>query len=269
MKLFISFVAFFISFTLLSQQKSNSLIGENLKGSIKSFEIKTLIVDKATGELTQKYAEKHFFDSLGNLEKIENYGYDTKLDTKTVFNYENGFLMAETTYNASGKKDKTTLYEYDADKRLSTQKKYNNLGKLQYQITYFYNQQGQLSAEHKLIPSINYTMKESFKYDESGNMIEASKATRIGASKETFTYNNQGQITKKSEYNAMGELFSIITYDYNEQGDKVSLKKYDALGELTYFEDYQYQYDSKANWTERANFEKGKKVSVEKRTFTY
>ncbi|HHB51798.1 MAG TPA: hypothetical protein ENK75_01955 [Saprospiraceae bacterium] len=269
MKLFISLFSFLLCFQTFSQQTKYNLQQENLKGKLHYYIVKTFITKNPNEEPVQKYAAKKIFNTDGVLTEIDNYDADSKLLGKIIYEIKDGLLIRETFFNAIGNPDKITTYEYDEQGRVSTQKKINNAGKLQFQTTYLYNAKGQLSATHKLIPSINYTMKESYQYDAVGNLIEIAKKVRIGTTKELYAYNSQKQQIKKSEFNAIGELFSVITYEYNTKGDKTGLKKHDASGALTYFESYQYQYDEHDNWTERTSFEKGKKVSVEKRTITY
>ena len=258
-----------ISFIGFSQQNNISLLSENLKGSVKSYQKTTYVIAKDTGAEVLRYNEKYIFNTNGDIDIIENYGDNATLDSKEVFDYKLGKIRVSKVHNSKGTVTRSTQYEYDIQGRLETQKKINASGKLQYQTTFFYNQKGLLVAKHKLIPSINYTMKESYLYNTKGQKIEIAKASRIGTTKELFTYNEKGLQNKKSEYNAMGELYSYITYSYNKENDKTNLKKYDADGTLTYFESYAYIYDTTGNWIERISFEKGEKVSVEKRAFVY
>ena len=259
----------FFSFIGFSQQNTINLKSKNLKGKVQSFEKTTFLVDKTTKNLTQKYKENYVFDSDGLLISIENFGDDTQPDSKETYSYNQTKLSLHSVLSSTGKIDKTTQYEYDEVGQLITQKKYNKSEKLQYQTSYLYNQKGLLSAKHKLIPSINYTMKQHYKYNAKDQLIEIAKIARIGTTKETFEYNDKGLQAKKSEYNAMGELYSYIDYFYNIENDKTDLKKYDTEGALTYFENYEYAYDATGNWTERSSFEKGEKVSIEKRVIVY
>jgi hypothetical protein len=265
--IFLSFLLF--SFIGFSQQNNLNLKSENLKGNVQSYQNKTFLISKTSGLLEQRYNEKRSFNSNGLLTSIENYGDDTQLDSKETFTYEHAKLSEHTVYGSSGNINKTTKYEYDEAGNLVTQKKYNKSDKLQYQTTFLYNNKGILTAKHKLIPSINYTMKQHYKYNDLEQLIEISKIARVGTTKETFEYNTIGLLSKKSEYNAMGEMYSFINYVYNKQQDKIELKKYDIDGTLTYFENYEYTYDNNGNWIKRTSFEKGVKVSSEKREFTY
>lgn len=269
MKYLLLTLLFILSFSLYSQHKTINLQSENLKGKVQSYTKKTFIVPKNSNDLIQKYHVKYSFSKQGDLEKIENYREGNKLDSKEIYEYNKGKLINISFFNSIGTATKTTLYNYDENGNLASQKKYNNPGKLQYETSYIFNQKGQLTMEQKLIPSINYTIKENFTYDDFDNLIVRTKTARIGSTKETFRYNSKALPIKKSEYNAMGELFSVIEYEYNEQNDKISLKKYDAHKTLTYYEDYHYIYDVKENWLERISYEKGEKVNVEKREIQY
>lgn len=269
MKYLLFIPLFILNFSLFSQHKIMNLQSENLNGKVASFTNKTFIVTKDSKELIQKYNVKYSFDKQGNLICIENFRDSNKLDSKEVFDYKQGKLTKITFYNAIGTAMKTTLYAYDDSGNLASQKKYNNQKKLQYETSYLFNQKGQLTMEQKLIPSINYTMKENYVYDDFDNLIVRTKTARIGTTKETYRYDAKSLPIKKSEFNAMGELFSVIKYEYNEYNDKISLKKYDAEDSLNYNENYEYIYDAQGNWTEKISFENGEKVSLEKRQLNY
>lgn len=259
----------FLSFGVYSQHKTISLQSENLKGRVQSYAKKTFVSAKNSNDFLLKYNVTYFFNKKGNIVRVENYRENNKLDSKEVFEYKNDKISKHNLLNNTGIIGKKTLFDYDSNGNLASQKKYNSQDKLQYDTSYLYNQKGQLTTQQKLIPSINYTMKEDYTYDDFNNLIVRKKTARIGTTKETFRYNSDGLPIKKSEYNAMGELFSVIDYEYNKQNDKTSLKKYDANNSLNYYESYEYVYDANGNWTEKNSFEKGKKVSQEKRTISY
>jgi hypothetical protein len=269
MKKILSLFLLFYTLYGYTQNISIDLKSENLKGKVKSYTKKTQVKSKEDDSFVLKYHEKHVFNKDGSLKSIENYGNDQKLDSKEIFEYESQNLVQITQYNATSSIGKTTLFDYNENGKLVSKKKFNSQGKLQYEISYVYNKKNQLTTQQKLIPSINYSMKEDYKYDSKGNMIERIKKVRIGNTKELFEYNHKNLPIKKSEYNSLGELYSVISYKYNNQDDKVSLEKRDNTGELTYYESYSYQYDHKKNWTEKISYEKDVKVSVEKRIIEY
>ncbi len=269
MKRLVLILLILFGYSAYSQFKTISLETENLKGKVASYTNKTFLATRNSEDLQLKYNQKCTFNTKGNIERIENFKENQKLDTKEVFDYKNGLLSKHTIYNSIGTIGKSSQFEYDQKGNLTSEKKFNRQGKLQYDTSYLYNKKGQLTAQQKLIPSINYTMKENYKYDDFNNLIVRTKTARIGTTKETFRYNSKGLPIKKSEFNAMGELFSVIKYEYNEQNDKISLKKYDVDNQMNYDENYEYVYDSNGNWTLKISYEKGVKTHVEKRLINY
>ncbi len=263
-------VVFFFSATLFAQENSYNLKKENLKGSVQSVYIKTFKVSKSSGELIQKYALKHKYNTEGNLVEISNFGYNEKLDSKEVFYYNDAKLTSVRIENSTGETGKTTSFQYDRNGVLLAQEKMNNRQETEHKTTYLYNDKGQLLSKTKTIPSINYSMTESYVYNnKTGHVVVKNKKARIGTSKETYEYNTRDLISKKSEYNAVSELFSVITYEYNDNNDKISLKKHDANGVQTYDESYEYTYDQHKNWTKRISYHQGVKASVTTRDFVY
>jgi hypothetical protein len=262
-------VILFLHLSSYSQGISFNLKNDNLKGQVHTVYHKTFKV-RASGEMQQKYAVKSTYATNGDLTSVENYGYDTKLDSKELYNYKGGKLEKISLLNSVGKEDKTTQFSYNNKQILIAQKKQDSKRNIEHETTYKYNEKGLLLSKTKTIPSIDYTMTESYVYDNRTNqMVVKAKKARIGATKETFEYNKKGLVSKKSEYNAIGELFSVITYKYNKNNDKISLDKFNPKGEKTYFETYDYVYDVKGNWIKRISFEKGKKVSQETRDISY
>ena len=261
---------FLLSASLLAQENTYNLKKENLKAKVQSVFHKTFKVSKSSGELSQKYAIKQHYNVDGNLTEIENFGHDDILDSKEVFYYNDDKLMSIRIENSTGRTGKITSFQYNREGVLLSQEKMNNKQETEHKTVYLYNDVKQLLSKTKTIPSINYSMTERYVYDNrTGQIIVKNKKARIGTSKETYEYNTRGLISKKSEYNAVSELFSVITYEYNAENDKINLKKYDAKGKQTYDESYEYTYDKSQNWIKRVSYHKGVKASVETRVFVY
>jgi len=258
-----------LPFLSFSQENKTTLTAENINHEVKVYFHKTNKVSNQTKALKQKYASKHFYDKVGRLTKKENYGDDATLDTKEIYTYKNNKISSVEIQGSTGETNKVTHYKYNKKGLLILKDKVNNKGETEHKTFLTYNNQGVLLLMKKNIPSINYTITESYVYNALNQIIVKEKKARIGATKEKYVYNDAGSILKKSEYNAVGELFSVINYEYNQHNDKISLKKYDTDGNLTYYEKYEFRYDSKGNWIEKISFEKGEKVSEEIREFTY
>lgn len=242
---------------------------ENLKGKMRSFEQKTYIIDKDTGEETLKYVVKYTFEEDGQIDKIENFNTDGSLISYDDYLYENELLTKVINYNSASKISQKTVYQYNDKSLLINEKKYSKHDKLQYETTYIYNDENQLSEINKSIPQINYQLIEKYIYDQENNIAEIIKINRIGESKELFLYNEKKMLAEKRSFNALGELFDHTTYSYNEFSDKIGLKKFESDNSISYFETYEFFYDEKKNWVKRKNFKKNELSSIEIRQLTY
>ncbi len=262
-------LALFLVNTGFSQEIFQKTKTDNLKGNPKSISLVTNVLNKRTGRFTPKYHQNLHYHPDGNIASIEYLSVDGNVISKDEYVYKNRKLAAIITYTSRGTISKKTTYQYDRKGLLTAEKKYNNKGVLQFDTRYLYNAKGQLTTSQKLIPSINYTVKMTYKYDSRNRIIESTKTGRIGTTKETYSYTDTGLLLQKSEYNTLGEKYTYTVYSYNDKHDKISLKKYDGTDTLTYYEDYKYRYDKKHNWIEKTSFEKGKKTGIEKRKIVY
>ncbi len=258
-----------VSVSVFSQEITFDSAAENLKANVKSIDYKSYKVRK-DGSEHLKYFKRYQFDRRGHLVEKINFGYDNQPDSRELYKYQNLHLTEVNVLKSTGKKDKTTRYDYDNTGKLRRITKTNYSGDVEYEILYEYDTRGRLIKKEKNIPSISYTLTESFVYNNDiPKPVIKHKKTRIGSTKETYKYDEQNRLIEKSEYNAVGELYNTIKYSYNEKGDKISLDKYDDKGNKTYWETYVYQYDDKGNWTQKTTYKKGEKFSVEKREITY
>ena len=54
-----------------------------------------------------------------------------------------------------------------------------------------------------------------------------------------YEYNEDGQILKRSDYNADGELIYYFVYTYDENGNNTSYSAYDSDGTLINYSTYE------------------------------
>ncbi len=270
MKLYYLFSLFILSLSLHAQEISYDSAADNLHGKVKEIDYKNFKFRSSTGEKELKYFNRYRFDKSGNLVEKIKFGYDNKPDTKALYKYNDGHLISIIEQKTTGKNDKVTHYYYDTKGKPKKVIKKNQRGDVEYEIIYTYDNQDRIIKKEKKIPNISYSMVETFVYhSKHPKPYVKNKKTRIGTSKETYEYDAKNRLIKKSEYNAIGELFSYIQYAYDKEGNKISLDKFDEKGKKTYSETYEYQYDSHHNWTKKITYKKGKKDSVEIRKITY
>ncbi len=242
---------------------------EKLLGDIKTLETKTFTVVEGVPAKVYNYNILNKFDTKGKLYEVLFLGNDELMDNKEVIAYlPTEFVKEVAIYNREGRKDKVMTFQYNLKNQLIKEiKSVTNKG-VEYESTFEYNDQKQLIKKIQFFPSIDYTVTEDYSYFND-NISELRRASHTGINTEKYLYNENGWLLEKTELNDKNIVFSDIFYEYNEKGLKTALIKIDETGEISYFEQYEYQFDSKGNWIEKKIYIKGDWTSVEKRNITY
>ena len=195
---------------------------------------------------------------------------DATPDNEEIYTYDkNGKLVRIDEYQRKKNPDKITFLEYDVNGNLNIEKKCDAANNILVQTDYTYDTNNTLLKKKQWFKNINFTAIERYDYNSRGEVTVITKETPTEISREQYKYNSSGNVIEKSEYNAKNQHYSTLLYEYNIQGDKTGLYKLNVSGEMTYFEQYEYQYDEKDNWTEKKIFIKGDWKSVEKREIKY
>ncbi|MBA3785415.1 MAG: hypothetical protein H0X15_07735 [Acidobacteria bacterium] len=139
-----------------------------------------------------------------------------------------------------------------------------------------------------LIQTTNYSKDGSISYKEistyeNGNLKENigysadAKGELVRSNRNTFRYDNKGNIIEKIIYNKDDSIQSKTVYGFDEQGYKISEIIYDSNGMIKNQSALKYEYDSQGNWlsytsddlkfSERINA--GEPFPLELRTITY
>lgn len=253
-------------FGLVAQQAD---FKSDLRGKVLSCEYKMYKVNDKILSVSPTYHWLCKYNPNQSVNEIIFYKND-KTQSNAVYEYNStGQLESVETLLQDGKIDKATLYIYDEQGHLSDEKKFNGLNNLESQFTYIYNN-NILTNKITHLVTINQTIKETYKYNPQQLLSETVKEQANGSvNRETFFYDDQAQLLKKTTYNAQNEVFTTVLYEYNTQGDKINLFHFDADHKLTTDEFYEYMYDAEGNWTKKTNYEKGVKVSEETRKIVY
>jgi len=261
------FLLFFIHTLCWSQQNT---LSDQIKGKVKSIESKTFLVKNNLIDSQPNYYFIKSFNIAGFPTQIQYMGDDEILDSEEVFTYTNsGKISKIETLKKNGSINKTISVEYDANDNVIREIKVNYKYDVESETTYLYNDSNVLLSKKQQFPTIKFSTTDLYFYNDLLQIREIQKATPDGNSKEVYSYNEKGYLLEKAEYDISNKIFSSIMYEYNLLGDKISLFKFDPSGEMTYFEQYEYVYDNKGNWTEKKTYVKGDFMSIEKRVIKY
>lgn len=107
-------------------------------------------------------------------------------------------------------------------------------------------------------------------YDENGEVIEKSEYNKDGILKKTMKYkmNNLGDVVQEEEYDEKNSLKEKTIISYNASGDKKDELVYDSNNKLV--KKHVYVYDKKGLKTERKTYDaSGKLISSKKYTYTF
>lgn len=261
-----SFIIFFGLINILSFGQTED---ENLKGSVKSIDHKTYLID-VRQQSSLKYHTLKAYDRVSKQPvSLHHYRKNNVWYSKEVYDYTNQLLNSKITYRQGDAINNSLIYEYDTSGKIILEKKLDARDKELYNTKYTYDNANRLISKEQWFAGINVTVIEKFDYNNQNLVSKVVKIDKKGQTATLYKYNNRKQITDKGEYDKAGRLFSNIIYTYNTYGDKTALYKFDPSHELTYFEEYEYIYDETGNWKEKTTYEKGIKTMVEIRQVIY
>ncbi len=262
---------------------NNNWNSENIRGKVKSYTfqeydviIKNNQIEK--GQLLEDCIYKSIFDDKGNNIKLTYYDIEGNILEERLFTYnEKNNIISEINYS-NNKINTVEIYEYDSCGNLSKRTYYreyrNPISK------YIYEYKNQIVLEHCYLND-KYDYFWFYKYDTKGNQIES----KITAEKETILYDNTcvkkgdcfykrtykyddyGNVIEMTDYNTDNSICYQVFCKYNELGDVIKTKTVkNQEEELILFE---YEFDSRNNWTKLIAYENNIPITITERTFEY
>lgn len=251
-----------------------------------------------------------------------NWGY---FDTEVIYGFNtNGFLV----YSKIGDNEINTIERDGLNRVLSSKKyalvgdvgdlyldgikkdyQYTSDGKIAFYTTAFstfdevsssittslkYDSKGGLIGE--IIKDENGVITDKIdiqlKYDKNDSIIEKTTTQNESSYRQTFTYNENGLLSKLSNYNEDGTLDTEYEYSYDENGNKKEEKysyngSFKRLNKYVYNKKnqlirvleknqntpwrrlYEYSYDRNGNWVKRKDYDENGNVSYATRKIVY
>ena len=193
----------------------------------------------AQRDLSQRYSHKGKFDKQLNFRPAE------KMAKSADYNYRLASYNTDDLYI-------TCEYHYDAYRRLV--------------------------AVHELVPS-EYELIDSIRYNEQNQLVRLDGYQKMGASWTNvyfieYTYNAQGLIASRSNYNNFGGIFELggtYDYTYNEAGQIIHTEL--TMGDMVY-QTVDYEYENGLLATETWSYsnpfsQSGEFEPAERMSYTY
>jgi hypothetical protein len=181
------------------------------------------------------------YASSGELveEKVNNFEYRKNFVKKFTASSKEISVNIEVESETSQLHEK---YVLDSKKNVTQKIEYDN-GKTVRTFKYSYTPDGKIQSETQQMPDASFNFR--------------------------YTYNNKGQLDRKTEVSASGKVLHTQSYTYDKSGyvDTEITSYADDPQKLTL--KYKYVLDSAGNWTEKQEFMDGNLFSVITREISY
>lgn len=252
-------------------------------------------------ETSWKMDSKTEFDVKGNKVKKTYYDSNSKVVRTDQYSYENDKLIESIVlhhtrnykYDSSGKlismieknrqpnqinasnaniqnKEKISVYnyEYNSKNMLIRKIELDSNGSKIGETRYDYNESGRLTKEKTIFEDYEEWFK--YTYDSSGNLLtkEWHDSDEGILEKANYVYENLIKTHEYWENYAEGLLEGKISYSF-EKGNEKRIVETDDSGNIDATWDYQYEFDSKGNWTEQVLVFNNEKIFIVERKLEY
>ncbi|MBK7566251.1 MAG: hypothetical protein IPI31_00335 [Bacteroidetes bacterium] len=226
------------------------------------------IAHPKTGELTQReflklylfYKGKHKTANILILSAMLLFGCQREIKITSDLSESNLYgkvkSYREVEYKAITKFGKILKGEINSSKEIFFNKNGNMMeqisnysdGSLEYKNTYKYDENGNLIEDSSSYWGFNSVSK--YLYDEAGNLLQMDYMNTEDSLilRYIYKYDIDGRMAENSSYNSNGELHEKIKYKYDEMGNIVettSTNPNPLLNDITY-----YKHDLKGNMLE-------------------
>ncbi len=262
----------------------NNLQSYNLYGNVQSFTKKVANVSNSKKNKFQeaKVNAVYTFNEAGNYERIEIFNNGGRLETRSVYRYNDADLLVEyKTRTFSNNKDNELreLNAYNEDGLLTHKKVFRNATVLhevllvndtekntvksmvvEHQDTIvmtsqtIVNDQGQITKIIEKSDKNDYENTQSNTYDTSGNLRTHEATMGSIKFKEEYKYKDNIRVERKSyTIPASEEVFLDMVTKYDEQYNIVEMSFYEKSA-LKRTLSYTYKFDDHGNWIEKRTF---------------
>lgn len=226
------------------------------------------IFSTSNGELrrvTYQYENGYLIEEI-------NFEPNGSLSYRISYKYDNtGNILEETFYNsASNVWARRETYKYDNKNNKIEWIDYLSDGTISLRSTHKYNEGGNEIEQNRYSSDGSLLDKWIFKHDEKGNVIELYDYEPDGSLDRTFLkqYDEKGNKIEVSIYR-FGKLISKETWIYDEKGNIIDQTELGPNGSLIQKYTYKNEFDNNGNWIKQISYEYDIPLYVIEREIVY
>lgn len=260
---------------IISFNEDGYIVEYKVSGSLNSFEQRLeykynedfnrtgLAFYNSKNEVTRKYdityngknpVESYYYDDKGKITGKETYVYD-----------DNGNELSSSSYDADGTFRYKFERKYDKNNNEIEWLGINPNGRKETRQVWEYNDKGLKTVKYFYERYDSLINKETFKYDEKGNLVEHNAFTPEGG--QGFFSNDHA--FDKNNYVLGDTILSRIVNKYDENNNLIERYFYDNKGKVYLTYEYKYKYDEAKNWIQKIEYIDKKPVWIEEREIEY
>ncbi|HEY9046085.1 MAG TPA: hypothetical protein VIN08_09320 [Ohtaekwangia sp.] len=198
-----------------------------LKGRVKSISKEQCRVMKKSGEKNCKIKELIVFNSGGYIVEEQTWEFAQLVD-RQKYVYNNNILTRIERLDANNAITTTYMLYYDQDGNRIEEKIFDKDNQLESRYTHQYDKNGReiQMDRYNMHMGGNHDMKETFAYDNFGNLINHTQEHESGDThiKISYKYDQYKKITEKTTntvYENSGKYLTTIRYTFDSQGNVV------------------------------------------------
>lgn len=199
-------------------------------------------VDTSSAAEEEKEPEK-IVRTVDLLARENSYFADGSLDEYTVYTYEDESdkLLTRTTYSDDDAVLEKREYEYENGNMIK-ELVYDASGDLQTYYSYEYDEDGNLLSRETYNADDELQLRSTYEYDGKGNKTAWSVYSGSGALFSTTEYfYTDGNFTRAETYTPAGDLDVVFSNEYNDDGNVVKSTQMEPDESVIEFRTYAYE----------------------------
>ncbi|MEC9208832.1 MAG: hypothetical protein VX762_00205 [Bacteroidota bacterium] len=206
---------------------------------------------KNWGKYRSRSMNQYYTYNIYGLKRFNNYFLQ---DSHIIFNKFGNIKSIDGFHNRQLVSN--TIYEYDTNNILISEKWYEQKETLKYETIFTYQDNGDLESKTFQYPNKDLEARLIHSFDTNNN-VRSLMVYKTGKVHEyhTYKYDSLNNLIESSQFNANGFLVIKSLCKYNNHNDIIERKIFEANNAiLKSHTTYQYKYDINNNWIEQVYY---------------